>query len=331
MHMSKPAKTQRAEIYKNHPVQIFLSKFLSGEINKLEPFFDVNQGYRYPLLEKILGDPGAVDDFLKQLADAGILKRELYDRTLYCPNCDSARISIHYNCPYCKSFNVEKSSLIEHVECGYIDTEKHFRKGEKLVCPRCHKELIKPDMDYKKAGVWCTCNNCSKNFDIPVPSHFCRDCHFAFTFEDAIYKDVYIYTLSEEAAKEASIGWIMVNPIRELLESKGFKVDTPGFLKGKSGASHVFDVTAYRKEGGKEISVIDVATATDDEVTEQPVIALFAKIYDVSPAHVCLIAIPKINENGKRMAKLYNIDLIEAKDQNEAISGLKTVCAKAFK
>jgi transcription elongation factor Elf1 len=329
--MSKPEKAQRAEIYKDHSVQVLLSKFLSGEIAKLEPVYDANQGYRYPVLDKILGNSVAVEDFLKQLADVGILKKELYDRTIYCPNCGSARISIHYNCPYCKSFNVEKSSLIEHVQCGYIDTEGHFLVEERLVCPKCHKELTKPDLDYKKAGVWCVCRNCSKSFDIPVPSHFCRDCQVTFTFEDAVYKDVYAYTLSPEAGKESSLGWIMVNPIRQFLESKGFKVETPGFLKGKSGANHLFDVTAFRKEEGKGVIVIDVATATEDEVTEQPVIALFAKIYDVSPDHACLIAVPKINENGKRMAKLYNISLVETEDQNEAINGLKAVCARALK
>ena len=327
--MSKPEKAQRAELYKDRVVQVLLSKFLSGEIDKLEPVYDANQGYRYMLLEKILGNSASVNDYLKQLADVGILKRELYDKNIYCSNCSSARISIHYNCPYCKSFNVEKSALIEHVPCGYIDTEEHFRRGEKLVCPRCNKELTKPDVDYKKAGVWCVCNGCGKSFDIPVPSHFCRDCHFTFTFEDAVYKDVYAYTLSEEARKEASLGWIMVNPISQFLENKGFKIETPGFLKGKSGASHMFDVTASKKEKGKEIIVIDVATAVDEEVTEQPVIAMFAKIYDVSPTRACLITVPRISENGKRMAKLYNIDLIEAKDQNEAINGLKAVCVEA--
>jgi transcription elongation factor Elf1 len=326
--MSQQEKLQRAEIYKDHLVQVLLSKFLSGEITKLEPVYDADGGYRFPAVEKIVGDLVVVDDFLGQLADAGILKRELYDRTIHCPNCGSGRISMHYDCPYCKSFNVRKSALIEHVSCGYIDTEEKFRIGEKLICPRCNKELTKADLDYKKAGVWCVCQSCGKSFDIPVPSHFCRYCHFVFTFEDATFKDVYAYTLSVEAGKEASMGWTMANPIRQFLESHEYKVETPGFLKGKSGASHVFDVTAFRREGGKEILVIDVATAAEDEVTEQPVIALFAKIYDVSPSQACLIAIPKINENGKRMAKLYSINLIEAKNQTEAVDGLRTICSK---
>jgi transcription elongation factor Elf1 len=327
--MSKQEKVQGTEIIKHRLVQILLGKFLSGEFGKLEPVYAADTGYSYPVIEKIVGDPKAVDGFLKQLADVGILEKELYDRTIYCPNCGSARISIRYNCPYCKSFDVEKSSLIEHVQCGYIDTEKHFGSGEKLICPRCHKELARPEVDYRKAGIWCVCNSCSKSFDIPVPSHFCRNCQFVFTFEDALYKDVYRYTLSPEAGKEASLGWIMVNPIRQFLEARGYRVETPGILKGKSGASHLFDVTASGKDEIKETLVIDIATGTEDEVTEQPVIALFAKVYDVSPRCACLIAVPKISENGEKMAKLYNIVLFETRDPNEVIRGLRNVCVKA--
>lgn len=326
--MSKASKTERAELYRDHLVQVFLSKFLGGEIERLDPAFDPNYGYKYPLVEAILGDPEEVEDFLANLDKVGILKKELYDKILFCPYCSSPKISIHYNCPHCKSFNVRKSALIEHLQCGYIDTEDHFKRGDKLVCPRCGKELVKPDVDYKKAGIWCTCNDCKKSFDIPVPSHFCRNCRENFIFEDAIYENVYSYILSEEAKQEASLGWILVTPIREFLESRGFEVETPGFLKGKSGASHMFDITAFRAGVAKDVTVIDLATSTEDIISEQPVIAMFAKIYDVTPDHACLIAISKITENGKKMAKLYNITLIEAKNPEEAIKTLEKVCVK---
>jgi hypothetical protein len=58
-------------------------------------------------------------------------------------------------------------------------------------------------------------------------------------------------------------------------------------------------------------------------VSEQPVIALFAKIFDVSPDKAYLIAIPKVSDNGKKMAKLYNIQIVEARNQKEAIKALK--------
>ena len=329
--MSKISNAERTDLYKDHLVQVFLSKFLSGEIARLDPLFAPNEGYKYPIVEKILGDPSKVEDFLAELSTVGILKKELYDKILFCPQCGSPKISIHYNCPHCKSFDVRKSALIEHLHCGYIDTEDHFKKGEKLVCPRCSKELVKPDVDYRKAGIWCTCNDCKKSFDIPVPSHFCRDCRMKFIFEDAVYENVYSYKLSAEAKKEASLGWILVAPIREFLERHGFEVETPGFLKGKSGASHMFDITAFRTGAAKDVAVLDLATSAEDIVSEQPVIAMFAKIYDVAPDNAYLIAIPKITDNGKKMAKLYKITLIEAKNPKEAIKALESICIKKEK
>ena len=324
--MSKASKDQRVKLYKDHNVQLLISKFVSGELSKLNSVYDPKYGYRYPVVDAIVGDPSSTDELLQSLFEAGVLKRELYDKIVYCPSCNTADVSIHYCCPHCKSFDVRKSALIEHIQCGYIDTEEKFRKNDKLVCPRCRKELTKPGVDYHKAGVWCTCNECSKSFDIPVPAHFCRDCHRNFSFEESLYKDVYSYSLTPEAMKEATLGWILITPIREFLESRGFEVKSPGFLKGKSGASHMFDITASPTGVERNITVIDLATSTDDSASEQPVIAMFAKIYDVSPDRACLIAIPRMSENGKKLSALYKIKLVEAKDQKEVIKVFEKVC-----
>lgn len=323
--MQKTDKTERTEIYKDRNTQIFLSKFLSGEIDELEPVYDPNRGYRYPIVETIVGDVAKVESFLNKLYEVGILERKLYDKTIYCPKCSSANISIRYCCPYCKSFDIQKSCLIEHVKCGYMDVEENFRKGDKYVCPKCHEDLKKIDVDYRKAGIWCTCKDCSKSFDIPISEHFCRECHENFTFEEISIKDVYSYTLSRDVREENALSWVLVAPIREFLIEEGFKVESPAFLKGKSGANHSFDIVASREEKTRKVMVVDLATSpsTDDIVSEQPVIALFAKIFDVSPDEAYLIAIPRLSENGKKMAELYNIQTIEAKNQKEAIKALK--------
>jgi transcription elongation factor Elf1 len=326
--MLKTGKLERAELYKDRNVQVFLSKFLSGEIAELKPTFDPKVGYRYVEVEAILGDASKVEDFLNRLYEAKVIEKKLYDKILYCPSCGSQNISTHYCCPYCKSFNIQKGSLIEHVKCGYMDVEENFRKGGKLVCPKCREELKKPDVDYRKAGIWCTCKDCGKSFDIPVTRHFCRECQTDFTFEDVEIRDVYAYTLNEEVKGEITAGWIFVAPIKEFLVESGFKVEAPAFLKGKSGANHMFDIAAYRKEITKKVTVMDVATATEDIVSEQPVIALFAKIYDVVPDSAFLIAIPKLNDNAKKMAELYNIKVIEAKDSKEVMKALKEKMAR---
>jgi len=321
--MAKASKPERAEAFRDHRSQLVLSKFLSGELTKLDPVYDLAYGYRYPVIESIIGDPSATEEFLTRLYELGILKRETFDKMIYCPSCSSANVSIRYCCPYCKSFNIKKSSLIEHIPCGYIDTEDRFKREDKLFCPRCHTELNKPDVNYRRAGIWCSCNDCNKSFDIPVPSHFCRVCSKGFTFEEAVYRDIYSYSLNKEIMKEAGMGYILVAPIREFLQSRGFTVESPSFLKGKSGASHMFDVAASRGDITRNVIVIDLATAADEPVSEQSIIAMFAKVFDVTPDKACLIAIPMMSESGRKLAELYNIQLIEAKDQNEAIKALE--------
>jgi len=315
-------KTERLELYKDRNTQAFLSKFLSGEIGELLPVYDPKTGYHYPVVEAILGDSSEANAFLNKLYDAGVLNRKLYDKVVYCPKCSSASISIRYCCTYCKSFDVQRSALIEHVKCGYMDVEENFRKGDKLVCPKCHEELKKMDVDYRRAGTWCTCNDCGKSFDIPVTGHFCRDCNSIFTFEDAVITDVYSYSLKEEAREEAAIGWVAMAPIREFLAENGFEVESPAFLKGKSGANHMFDIAARKGKTPQKVTVIDLAMAGEG-VSEQPVIALFAKIFDVAPGTAYLIAIPKMSENGKKMAELYKIKIIEAENSREAIRKLE--------
>jgi len=72
--MPKASKQQRAEVYRDHRVQLLLSKFMSGELKKLEPVYSAKFGYMYPIVEKIVGDAQSANEFLKQLVEVGILK-----------------------------------------------------------------------------------------------------------------------------------------------------------------------------------------------------------------------------------------------------------------
>ena len=156
-----------------------------------------------------------------------------------------------------------------------------------------------------------------------MPAHFCRSCHADYTFEEALIKDVYSYTLTENVKAESFLNWFLVAAIRDFLMKGGLTVESPALLKGKSGANHSFDIAAYKGDDPQKMIVLDLAMSTENGVSEQPVIALFAKIFDVSPEKAYLIAIPKLGENGKRMAELYKISAIEAENQEEAIASLK--------
>ncbi|NIQ06648.1 MAG: hypothetical protein GWO20_13250, partial [Candidatus Korarchaeota archaeon] len=54
--MSKATKMKRAELFKRLDIQTLLNKLISEEITKLEPNYDPELGYRYPILEEIIND-----------------------------------------------------------------------------------------------------------------------------------------------------------------------------------------------------------------------------------------------------------------------------------
>ena len=321
--MQSLEEKETLELYRNRNIQMLISKFLSGEIKKIEPVYDPKVGYRYPVVEAIIGEASQVEPFLNKLHKAGVLEKKLHDKLLLCPECSSADISTRYCCPFCKSLDIQKSSLVEHVKCGYMDLEANFQIGDKYVCPKCHEELSKIDIDYRKAGIWCVCNNCGKSFDVAVPSHFCRSCMANSTFEEIVIKDVYSYTLKKDVSTESSLNWFLVAAIREFLMQEGLNVESPSLLKGKSGANHTFDIVAYKGDKSRNAIVVDLAMSAGSVVSEQPIIALFAKIFDVSPEKAFLIAMPKLSENGKKMAELYKIRAIEAENQEQALKALK--------
>jgi hypothetical protein len=307
--------------------QSLLERIREENISEIKPVYDPEKGCSncYPTIEAIVDSEIDVEPLLDEMADSGELIKNLYDKTIICPNCNSQQVSTRYNCPYCNSFDIEKSSLIEHTKCGYMDVEQNFEKNKKLVCPKCNKILEKEDVDYKKAGVWCKCNKCNKNFDIPTPSHFCRKCGSISTFEEVDLKNIYNYKVKDISKSKVKSEDFIFLAIKNFLSKEGWKVYSPLIIKGKSGAEHSFDIAAYRENKKEKPIVFDVAISSEKFVSEQPVIALFAKIFDVSPQKSILISVPQLNINGKKMADLYKIDIIEAKNKKFLIEKLKEI------
>ncbi len=324
--MKKKSQKENSKVDK-HNSQNLLKRIHEENITEIEPVYNPEKGCKncYPLIESIIGSDVEIEPLLEEITESGELVKELFDKTILCPRCDSQYISTRYNCPYCNSFDIEKSSLIEHTKCGYMDVEQNFRKKKKLVCPKCNNILKKEDFDYKKAGVWCKCNNCSKNFDIPTPTHFCRKCGTISTFEEVNLKNVYSYRVKDSPKSGSSASEFVFVAINNFLEKKGWKVESPASIKGKSGAEYSFDIAAFKGSKKDKTIVIDVAVSSEEIVAEQPVVALFAKIFDVSPKKSVLVTVPKLSKNGKKMAKLYNIQIIEAKNQTQVIDRLKEI------
>ena len=72
----------------------FLLKLLDGGGGRIEPVFMTKEGFRYVLVEETTGlDPKSAVELLENLHQLGVLKKVLYDKTIFCPNCGSPEIS----------------------------------------------------------------------------------------------------------------------------------------------------------------------------------------------------------------------------------------------
>jgi len=111
----------------------------------------------------------------------------------------------------------------------------------------------------------------------------------------------------------------LVAPISRLLQSLGLEAESPGYLMGKSGTEHMFDVVT---RAGGHVTVIDLASM-NSTVHESSVVEMFAKVFDTTPNQSILVSIPRLSDTGRILADVYNITLIEARDVDEAVEKLK--------
>jgi hypothetical protein len=293
-----------------------------NEEHELIPEYDQNLGFRYPTAEHYLTGPVTESLYLiRQLYEAGILLKKYRDKAVACPSCLSPAISVKYLCVSCSSSNLEKRQIIEHTSCGFSDVEESFLSVDGWICPKCKKSVNR--LDLKDAATNFKCRSCSESFEKPTWMHNCKKCKLNFTLSEASFIDVYSYVLSENVKEEIEEGTVSINPIRRRFEELGFKVTVPSALKGKSGNLQPFDLIGSSRIGGKNVMVaLDVVWSTNPhDVT--PVSALMGKMLDTDVDRGFLVAIPGINQAGRNLAELYDIEVVEASNAKEAADELE--------
>jgi CheY-like chemotaxis protein len=165
-----PASFRKPQIMK------LLKAIKVGKVNKFVPSFSYEKGLIYPDLEKF--DPTFALDYhvFEEIEKYGVLSRELYDSGLACPSCGSLKVSIKINCSSCGSMNIEKGEAVEHLHCGHIDKVGEFVKGEKMICPKCKRELKTLGVDYRKKGLFFKCGKCGIVMPSPTYVYTCGGC-----------------------------------------------------------------------------------------------------------------------------------------------------------
>ena len=134
-------------------------------------------GYTYPCIdffqEKVDHKQILLLEFLEEHQ---LVEEEFVDSRFSCVNCSSGFIHFKEICPKCGSSNIRSSEMIHHFRCAYVGPVEDFKKGDKLVCPKCKRTLKLIGNDYEKPSCMHKCQDCHAVFQEPDIKTICFNC-----------------------------------------------------------------------------------------------------------------------------------------------------------
>lgn len=302
---------ERREAYVEAETQKLLRELLSNEAREeIVPQYDPANGFVYKLVEPLLEettDNKNVPDFLERLTRLDILNKSFYESISTCPSCYSSNLSLHASCRKCRSHNIRKTSLTEHIPCGYIGEREKYMHN---TCPKCGRSL--DETPYTDMGRWYVCRACGEKFEHPIFDIVCRNCENIFQTEEADLKEISKYTLNPQRKKEVRQNVASLDSISNLLTELGFEIQMPGLATGeKSGMRHQFSLLARKEtEGRQNLIALDMVVA-ESEIQASPLILYIYKTSEVTVDIPIFVAFPKFSDTAQKIAQGHNILLIE--------------------
>jgi ssDNA-binding Zn-finger/Zn-ribbon topoisomerase 1 len=315
---------ERREAYIEPETRVLLRKLLQdGDKEEIIPIYTPGLGFVYQITG-ITSSKNETEplsrDCLENLAQLDILQKSFFDSVSTCPNCESTIMTLHNRCPKCKSHNVEKTSLTEHIPCGYIDQRDKYIQDR---CPKCGELLV--EGQYRNMGRWYVCQECGEKFENPEFDLICRNCNKSFAIKEAQVTEIPKFSLNLNRKKEIRQNVASLEDIRTLLAELGFSIEIPGLVIGqKSGMRHHFSIIAKKRISGQEIVIALDHSVSESEVQSSPLILYLYKISEVKVDIPIFVAIPKLSDIAKKIAQGNNILLIEGStEQAEVINKIK--------
>ena len=318
-----------------------LSSLLEGDIETIIPRIGANVSH--PQVEFLLKlNRERTIELLENLWEEGYLTRAFHSNIYACPHDGTTSLRPKVVCPKCRSEDLDRVELMEHLGQGHIDIERKFLKNGKYVCPVCNKTLKTIGVDYRKHGSAYYCLSCSTLHSEPLKLWECNSGH-AFTLEEATSTKIYSYSLNPDKVEELQqmvekpppedvfqtiehyvmeedgAPMELTRQIAEIYRLRGYDVKTIHTLEGVSGKKHTFDIYAT-KPGGVAIVVgflIDLENATE-YITK-----LSSATTDAKATHVILIAVPTLNYSMINYARVKGASVIDGVDMIEVAEKLE--------
>jgi hypothetical protein len=182
-------------------------------------------------------------------------------------------------------------------------------------CPNCNKKYT--EGGYRIVGKWFNCPTCGKQIKNPLIIHVCRACNNNFSFDDAIQREVYSYSLNRLAKDEIDADTRFLSDIKKMLTNNGYSVRISNVITGTSGIEQKFDFVFSDK---KKTMAIDTIFSSEP-IQEIEIIKEQNKVYDTQIESYLMIR-PKLNEQASMIAKAYNIKVIEFSNTKDGLERL---------
>ncbi len=223
-----------------------LRQAAAGGPDALVPVYDPSSpsGFRYPATDGLDDSPDAGDpiDDLDFLRRRNYLERRFHDTVISCPFCTHHDLHVREVCPACGSADLRALEMIHHFRCSFVGPIDDFRRGDKLVCPKCRGVLRHIGLDHDKPTDTVQCASCNSGFQEPDVATRCRSCSRPFPPEQAQRRRIYAYSLTAAGRFAAEVGSFMHAAVG------------PDFLEE--------DLQVYRPEFFREIVSHEVARGT---------------------------------------------------------------------
>lgn len=137
--------------------------------------------------------------FHHRMLQKGYLKISNYvNRLQVCPVCLHTHLLFMETCPKCGSSQLTEESIIHHFRCANISKESDYMVEDKLICPKCHRELRHIGVDYDRPSSLYYCEKCGNSFLDPSMKVVCTNCGTQSTPEDLIPFNFVDYTITPE-------------------------------------------------------------------------------------------------------------------------------------
>ncbi|MGD0093979.1 MAG: diguanylate cyclase [Planctomycetota bacterium] len=200
----------------------FLKSLQDHGLTAVAPVFDPSSslGYVYPDVVRYTGRYGAEEEILEHLAGQGLLSPKLAQRLRVCPDCGRHNLVFTEVCPGCGSLDFSHHEVLHHFACAHVNSVAAFQKGDKLVCPKCQKELRHIGLEYEKPASYYRCESCKAISPSPKVQGRCLACGHVCDPGQTREKLIYQYTVTPLAAQAVQCGQVSGVDLAAVLRAK---------------------------------------------------------------------------------------------------------------